>query len=152
MLTLRALSLGTRHLCIIGSQIVQIIFRICSANLEFSVVLPCTRSKLCLHQKHYLYILTSIFEYSILLSLLLFIFCKYRTPRKRVSKLKNIPFTVCIFLQSNGAEREGTMGYLLHQSPKFYDNVFLFVRLTFLGTLVNFDLVGSLLVEYTKFN
>ena len=35
--------------------------------------------------------------------------------------------------------REGTLGYLLHQSPKFYINVFMFVGLTFLGTLVNFD-------------
>ena len=28
---------------------------------------------------------------------------------------------------------------LLHQSPKFYNNVFLFVGLKTLGTLVNFD-------------
>ena len=30
-------------------------------------------------------------------------------------------------------EREGTMGYLLHKSLKFYNNVFLFVGLTILG-------------------
>ena len=37
------------------------------------------------------------------------------------------------------AKREGTMGCLLHQSPKFYNNVFLFISFTTLGTLVNFD-------------
>ena len=36
-------------------------------------------------------------------------------------------------------ERERTMGYLLHQSPKFNNNVLLFVGLTTLGTLVNFN-------------
>ena len=36
-------------------------------------------------------------------------------------------------------EREGTLGRLLHQSPKFYDNVFLFVCLTTLETLIKFD-------------
>ena len=36
-------------------------------------------------------------------------------------------------------EREGTLGCLLHQSPKFYINIFLFVGLTTLGTIMNFD-------------
>ena len=36
-------------------------------------------------------------------------------------------------------QREGTMGCLLHWSPRFYSNVFLLVGLTTLGTSVNFD-------------
>ena len=32
------------------------------------------------------------------------------------------------------ARREGTLGCLIHKSPKFYFNVSLFVRLTTLGT------------------
>ena len=36
-------------------------------------------------------------------------------------------------------EREGTMGCLLPQSPKFCNNDFLFVGLTTLETLMNFD-------------
>ena len=32
--------------------------------------------------------------------------------------------------------RKGTIGCLLHQSPKFYNNVFLFVGLTTLGILI----------------
>ena len=35
--------------------------------------------------------------------------------------------------------REGTMGYLLHKSPKFYNDVFLFVTLTTFGNLTNFE-------------
>ena len=31
------------------------------------------------------------------------------------------------------------MGCLFHLSPKFFNNVFVFVRLKTLGTLVNFD-------------
>ena len=37
------------------------------------------------------------------------------------------------------AERKETMCCLLHQSPKFDDNVFSFVVFTTSGTLVNFD-------------
>ena len=44
------------------------------------------------------------------------------------------------FLISKNPEKDGTMGCLLHWSPKFYNNVFLFVGLTTLGTLVNFDI------------
>ncbi len=36
-------------------------------------------------------------------------------------------------------ERERTMGCLLHEPSKFYNNVFLFFGLTTLETLVNFD-------------
>ena len=40
--------------------------------------------------------------------------------------------------------REGTLGCLLHQSKKFYDNVFLFVSLKTFGTFIwEFLLVGS---------
>ena len=34
--------------------------------------------------------------------------------------------------------REGTLGCLLHFSPKFYNNVFLFVSLTTLGAFIEF--------------
>ena len=40
---------------------------------------------------------------------------------------------------SRERERGGTMGCLLHKSSKFYNNIFLFVGLTTLGNLVNFD-------------
>ena len=40
--------------------------------------------------------------------------------------------------------REGTLGGLLHQSPKFYNNVSLFVALTTLGTFIEFLLVVNL--------
>ena len=40
--------------------------------------------------------------------------------------------------QTNDSCREGTLGCLLHLYPEFHNNVFLFVGLTILGTLVNF--------------
>ena len=42
------------------------------------------------------------------------------------------------------AGREGTLGCLLDKSPKFYNNVSLFVALTTLGTLMNFDFLVHL--------
>ena len=40
-------------------------------------------------------------------------------------------------------EREGTIGCFLHKSPKFYNNDFLLVGSSTLGTLINFDLLSS---------
>ena len=39
-------------------------------------------------------------------------------------------------LNKRVAGREGTIGCLFHQSPKFYNNVFLFVDLTTLGIFI----------------
>ena len=45
--------------------------------------------------------------------------------------------------------REGTMEHLLNYSLKFYNNVFSFVDLTTLGTVVNFDwLVNKVVHQY----
>ncbi len=44
--------------------------------------------------------------------------------------------SLCVHIK---LEIEGTMSCLLHYSPKFYINAFLFVGLTSLVTLVNFD-------------
>ena len=38
--------------------------------------------------------------------------------------------------------REGTLGCLLNWSPKFYNNIFLFVGLTLFGTFIKFWLVS----------
>ena len=43
------------------------------------------------------------------------------------------------------------MSCLLHQSPKFYNNDFLIVGLTTLGTLENFDLLLNY-VEFANFS
>ena len=48
--------------------------------------------------------------------------------------------------------RKGTLGCLLIKFPKFYNNVFLFVGLTTLGTLIEFWLVSSLSWVYKNFN
>ena len=55
-----------------------------------------------------------------------------------------------ILLQQHIPGKEGTIGCLLHQSPKIYNNVFVFVDLTTLGTLVNFDWLFHL-AECSKF-
>ena len=44
--------------------------------------------------------------------------------------------SLCIFVQGGGG---GALGCLIHLSPKFYNNIFLFVGSITLGTLVNFD-------------
>ena len=48
-------------------------------------------------------------------------------------------FVICMPIMYLEPEKEGTMGYLLHKSPKFYYNVFLFIGLNTLGTLNEFD-------------
>ena len=50
-------------------------------------------------------------------------------------------FHLCIWDSNPG--RQGTLGCLLHQSPKFFNNVFLFIGWTTLGTFIKFWLVGS---------
>ena len=55
--------------------------------------------------------------------------------------LRNTLIKFDVFLREREREREGTMGCLLHKYPKFYNNVFIFVGLTTLGTLVNFNLL-----------
>ena len=53
-------------------------------------------------------------------------------------------------------EREGTMGCLLHQYPKFYNKVFLFFGLITIRTWVNFDWLAQtfqpLIVIYRRGN
>ena len=46
----------------------------------------------------------------------------------------------------------GDNGLLLHLSPKFYNNVFLFVGFTTLGTFIKFGLVLSLSCVYKHIN
>ena len=67
---------------------------------------------------------------------------KVRTTQVSAAGKKYHPL---IFTFKNGeeegvlSEREGTMGCLSLKSPKFYKTVFLFVGLSTLGTLMNFD-------------
>ena len=44
------------------------------------------------------------------------------------------------------------MGCLLHQSPQFYNKVFLFVSLTTFGTLLNFDWLAQYVQFYLRGN
>ena len=66
----------------------------------------------------------------------------------------NRNFTIyCILMGiSKLSGSEGTLGCLLHQSPKFYYNFFFFVGLTILGTLIEFWLIGSLSWVSKRFN
>ena len=55
----------------------------------------------------------------------------------KVCCLHSSPVLLC-FGKYVYSGREWTFGWFLHQSPKSYDNVFLFVGLTTLGTFIKF--------------
>ena len=50
----------------------------------------------------------------------------------------NIQMKICPLMCIKSG-REGTLNCLLHQSPKFYNNIFLLVSSKTVGTFVNFD-------------
>ena len=52
--------------------------------------------------------------------------------------LQKLPYPTLYFYSLFSWERGGTIGCLINKSPKFYINGFLFVRLTTLGTLIEF--------------
>ena len=64
-----------------------------------------------------------------------------RIPSKCILSIYLYPYKLCVQGSSTYiiySRREGTLGCLLHQSPTFYNNVFLFVGLTTLGTFIEF--------------
>ena len=65
---------------------------------------------------------------------------------------KNLFCIIAYLCQDYKSGRKGTMVCLLHSSPKFYNNVFLFVGLSTFGTFIEFWLVGSLSSESKRFN
>ena len=68
----------------------------------------------------------------------LFFSMTFFVPSPYIFFLQKLPYPTLYFYSLFSWERGGTIGCLINKSPKFYINGFLFVRLTTLGTLIEF--------------